>query len=70
MPEVSLLAACGVAFGSVFILLATLAAMMRLIIAIFPVQTPSIEAPMVAAISGVVAARIPGATVIRIEEDV
>jgi hypothetical protein len=75
----SLFAVCSLAFLTVFLLLAFLALVMHLITEAFPVsekslipamvRVDSIDPAMVAAITGSVAAIIPGARVTMIEEE-
>ncbi len=82
--ENSLISICGIAFGSVFFLLAFLAIVMRMLIAIFPydeteeVKKPvqpvytapsdAVDSSMIAAITTVMAAAYPGNSVTKIEE--
>jgi len=68
-PDPSILIACAAAFAAVFALLTFLAIVMQLITLVFPEDEPSTDAPVVAAISSAVAAVIPGAKVVRIEEE-
>ncbi len=65
-----LLETCCIAFLAVFTLLACLAVAMKLITVCFPQRKPVVDAAVVAAISGTVAAFVPGARVTRIEEEV
>jgi hypothetical protein len=65
----SLFAACGLALLTVFVLLAFLAVVMHLITEAFPLKDEGLDSAIVAAISGTVAAIIPGARVTRIEEE-
>lgn len=69
MPDVSIVNACGIAFGAVFALLAFLAVAMHFITLIFREEEPETDPALVAAISTAVASIVPGATVIRIEEE-
>ena len=68
-PEPSIIIACAAAFAAVFGLLTFLAVVMQLITLVFPEDEPSIDSPVVAAISSAVASVIPGARVVRIEEE-
>ena len=69
MIATSLFAACGLAFVTVFLLLAFLAVVMHLITEAFPEPDEAIDPALVAAITGTVATLIPGARVTRIEEE-
>ena len=66
----NLIAICGTAFASVFILLITMALAIWAITAIFPAreEDQADDAALVAAISTAVATIYPGARVTRIEE--
>jgi hypothetical protein len=68
--EPSLVAMCGTAFTSVFVLLIILALVIWAISAIFPPpeEDESADAALVAVISTAVATVVPGARVTRIEE--
>jgi len=84
MYDFSLLSICMMAFTGVFVLLAILAAVMRLILVVFPYResdmrktVPARAAPsasgaldsgIVAAITTIVAAAYPGAKISNIEE--
>ena len=68
MPEVDILSACLIAFGAVFALLTSLAIVMQLITLVFPEEEPETDPAVVAAISTAVATLVPGAQVVRIEE--
>ena len=63
----SILLMCGVAFVAVFILLGLLALVMEGITLLFPERNPTVEAAVVAAVSGAVASLYGGARVIKIE---
>jgi hypothetical protein len=66
----SLLSICGIAFTSVFALLAFLALAMHLITSLFPADHDGANDPaVVAAISSAVAVVFPGARVTKIEEE-
>jgi Na+-transporting methylmalonyl-CoA/oxaloacetate decarboxylase gamma subunit len=70
MDEPSLLAVCGLAFGSVFLLLAILAAVIRLVTAVFPERPRRrIDPALVAAVSATADLVHPGARVTRIVEE-
>ena len=64
-----LFSACLIALISVFILLGSLALIMKLITAVFPGRAASMDPVLVAAISTTVASIYPGARVTRIEEE-
>ena len=64
-----LFSACLIALISVFILLGSLALIMKLITAVFPDRAASIDAVFVAAISTTVASVYPGVRVTSIEEE-
>jgi hypothetical protein len=64
----NLAAICGLAFLTVFALLAVLALAMRALTAAFPVRQDGLDSAVVAAISSTVTSLAPGARVVRIEE--
>lgn len=63
-----LLIICLSAFIAVFVLLAILALIMRLIIIIFPEKLLGSDAAMVAAVSSVAQAAFPGMKITKVEE--
>ena len=65
----SLIAICGIAFVAVFVLLAFLAAVMRLITSAFPVPVAAIDPAIVAAVSAAVTTLVPGSRLTRMEEE-
>ena len=69
MDSTSLLSICSIALVAVFVLLTFLAVAMHLITVLFPVRNRGLDPAVVAAISGLVASVIPGATVTNIEEE-
>jgi hypothetical protein len=70
MDEPNLLAVCGLAFGSVFLLLALLAGVIRLVSVAFPERPRRQIDPALVAALGVTAAVVhPGARVTRIVEE-
>lgn len=69
MNEPDLLVVCGTAFTAVFVLLGLLAAVMRLLITIYPERTDDVDAAMLAAVSSAVASAYPGTTITKIEEE-
>jgi len=64
-----LFVACCLAFVVVFLLLAVLAAVMRLITTLLPERRTPLDPAVVAAISTAVASVLPGARVTKIEEN-
>ena len=68
MDETSLITICATAFLAVFVLLITLAIVIRLITMAFPRRERADDAVLAAAISAAVATIYPGARVSRIEE--
>lgn len=68
MDNADLLSICGSSFLWVFILLAVLAVVMRIITAIFPQAKGAADKAVVAAISSTMASIYPGTKVTRIEE--
>jgi hypothetical protein len=60
---------CAIAFVAVFALLTFLALTMHFITSLFPIRATTVDAAIVAAISGAVAAVLPGARVTHIEEE-
>ena len=69
MSSPDLLSICGTAFIGVFILLAVLAVLMRLMLYIFPEKEASIDAAVIAAISTAVGMVYPGTKVTKVEEE-
>jgi hypothetical protein len=65
----SLLAACGIAFTAVFLVLGVLALIIQLITVAFPAREERTDPALVAAIASSVAALAPGARVTSIEEE-
>jgi len=68
MQFVELVVICGVAFFMVFVILALLAFMMRLIILIFPEKIAVSDAAMIAAITASIQTVFPGKKVTTFEE--
>lgn len=66
--EPGLAVVCLTAFAVVFLVLAVLAAAMRTITIAFP-ERAGLDAATVAAVSGAVAALVPGARITSIEEE-
>ncbi len=69
MDQLELGVVCIVAFAAVFMLLSTLAVVMRLITAAFPALTQCLDPAVVAAVSTTVATVWPGARLTKIEEE-
>lgn len=69
METPDLLMVCVSAFSAVFVLLALLAAAMRVLMAVFPEVAAKADPAMLAAVSTAVAAVFPGAKITRIEEE-
>jgi hypothetical protein len=68
LDEPNLAAVCGLAFLTVFVLLAVLALAMRAITAAFPARREVVDPALVAAITTTVSSLSPGARVVGIEE--
>jgi hypothetical protein len=68
MQSVELVVICGVAFLMVFVILVLLAAIMRLIILIFPEKAAVSDTAMIAAISAAVQTVFPGTKITKVEE--
>lgn len=68
MTEPDLLTISVFAFSAVFLLLALLAALMRLLTALFPHRAEAPDDAVVAGITAAAAAAYPGTRVTRIEE--
>jgi hypothetical protein len=67
--DLDLVSACLIALFSVFTLLTFLALIMDLITRLFPARDGQVDPAIVAAISTTVASLLPGARVVRIEEE-
>ncbi|MBU1185614.1 MAG: hypothetical protein KKD56_08725 [Acidobacteria bacterium] len=68
MPSHNLLIISGIAFLFVFIILAVLAVIMRLIIIIFPEKQSTTDSAVLAAVFGAVMSRFPGTKILKVEE--
>jgi hypothetical protein len=68
MSSVNLLSVCGSAFVGVFLLLAVLALIMRIILYIFPQREAGTDVAVLAAVTAVVGAVYPGSEVTKVEE--
>ena len=68
MPSPDLLAVCATALAAVFLLLGALAAIMRLMLALFPEKAVQTDAALVASIATVVQTVYPGTKVTKVEE--
>ncbi len=58
---------CGIAFLVVFLILAILAALMRIILLIFPEKRPGVDAAMIVAVTTAVQNLFPGTKITKIE---
>jgi hypothetical protein len=58
---------CGIAFLTVFVILAILALLMRLILLIFPEKRTEVDAAMIAAVTTAVQNLFPGTKISKIE---
>ncbi len=68
METLNVFPSCVISFLAVFILLGVLAALIKLVDAVFPDKSREDDGPIIAAIHTTIAARFPGGRVIRIEE--
>ena len=68
MPSPELWLVCITAFCAVGLLLAVLAALMRLILAVFPQAQDTTDTMMIAAVASVVASVYPGTRITKVEE--
>ena len=68
MPSPDLLAVCATAFVAVFLLLGVLAAVMRLMLAVFPEKAVETDAAVLASIATVMQSVYPGTKVTKVEE--
>ena len=68
MEQSNLLVICFSAFLAVFVLLALLSALMRIIIAIFPQKSVDVDTPIYAAVVSAVSVAYPGTKITKIEE--
>lgn len=59
---------CGIAFLVVFIILAFLAFLMRIIMLIFPEKVAEIDSAMIAAVAATVQTIFPGTKITKLEE--
>lgn len=59
---------CASAFAAVFLLLAFLSLVMRIIITVFPQKSSQGDAAMLAAVAATVSAIYPGTKITRVEE--
>jgi hypothetical protein len=67
--EVDLLVICALAFVGVFVLLAFLALVMRVLVSIFPELVEDSDAAVVAAMAAVVSTIYPGTKVTKVQEE-
>lgn len=68
MPSADLVVICLVAFLVVFVILAFLALMMRVIMSVFPEKKMESEAAIIAAIAAVTQTVFPGTQITHVEE--
>jgi hypothetical protein len=68
MPSAELFTICISAFLAVFVLLAVLALLMRLILVIFPYKKSGGDAAVIAALSTVMQNVYPGTSITKVEE--
>ena len=68
MAQASLLVICVAAFVAVFLLLALLAGMMRVLMAVFPGKVADDDSAMMAALAAAVAVAFPGTGITKVEE--
>ena len=68
MESINLLVICALAFGAVFILLVVLAAVMRLILSIFPERVQESDTALIAAVSSLASTLYPGTLITKVEE--
>jgi hypothetical protein len=69
MESIDLWLICVIAFSAVFVLLVVLAAVMRLILSVFPqLQMEEADTAMIAAVSSLASTLYPGNTITKVEE--
>jgi hypothetical protein len=68
METTELYMICGIAFLVVFIILALLAFLMRIIMLIFPEKVAEIDSAMIAAVAATVQTIFPGTKITKLEE--
>ena len=68
MQEHNLLMVCISSFTAVFVLLVFLAAVMRILIQVFPEKVAKTDAAVLAALTAVVSAFYPGTRITKVEE--
>jgi len=68
MESINLLVICALAFGAVFILLVVLAAVMRLILSIFPERVQESDTALIAAVTSLASALYHGTLITKVEE--
>jgi type IV secretory pathway VirB3-like protein len=69
LDTTSLLSICTIALAAVFLLLSFLAVAMHLVTVIFTARDTRIDPAVVAAVSAAISSVMPGARVIKIEEE-
>jgi hypothetical protein len=68
MEPTDLTMICGIAFLIVFLILALLAFLMRIIMLIFPVKAAETDPAMIAAVAATVQTVFPGTKITKLEE--
>jgi hypothetical protein len=68
MESINLLVICALAFGAVFILLIVLAAVMRLILSVFPERMRESDSALIAAVTSLASTLYPGTLITKVEE--
>lgn len=68
MEEPNLLMVCVSSFTAVFLLLAFLAAVMRILMQVFPEKAAKVDAAVLAAVTTVASAFYPGTKITKVEE--
>jgi len=69
MGSIDLLVTCGVAFVAVFVLLAFLALVMRILVILFPDTRPRTDAAVMAALAVTMSTVYPGTRITKVEEE-
>ena len=68
MESINLLVICALAFGAVFVLLVVLAAVMRLILSVFPERVEESDTALIAAVTSLASTLYPGILITKVEE--
>ena len=69
MGTTDLLVTCAVAFVAVFVLLAFLALVMRILVILFPETPAGTDAAVMAAVAATMSTVYPGARITKVEEE-